>query len=132
MEGEEDPVAMAIDLQDPAGNDHLRYAIDLFNHGYFWESHVYFEAIWNVHGRKGSIADFMKGMIKLGAAAIKFKLNHPMSGRAHLARAMELFDFVKSLEGSEFLGFDLEELSQKIAGSIDSGNVVFKIHPHWE
>lgn len=131
MEGEKDPIAPAILISTPQNNDHFKYALDLFNHGYFWESHVYFEALWNTHGRSGPVAEFMKAAIKLGAAAIKFKLGQGASGKGHLARAIELLDYVKSLEGNHFLGFDLNLIIQSTTQCIDREQVDFKLIPSW-
>ena len=36
------------------------YGIDLFNGGYYWESHVAWEGLWMACGRKGMAADFLK------------------------------------------------------------------------
>ncbi len=94
MEGEKDPVALPVDIHHPESNESLRYAIDLFNHEFYWESHVYFEALWNAHGRVGSTADFFKGMIKLGAAGVKADINQVIAAKAHLERAKELFSEV--------------------------------------
>src|SRR5437016_2466045 len=41
------------------------YGLDLFNAGYYWESHVEFESLWLAADRKGVVADFLKGLIKL-------------------------------------------------------------------
>ena len=46
------------------------YAIDLFNFGFYWESHVYLEELWNQAKRVGENADFFKMLIKLGAAGV--------------------------------------------------------------
>ena len=132
MEGEKDPVSEKVDPLAPQMNKHFRYALDLFNHGYFWESHVYFEAIWNAHGRKGTTAEFMKGMIKLGAAAIKFKLDQTVSGEGHLARGMELFDYVKKEEGSPFLGMDLDAINASILEAMEKKKVDFNVYPLWK
>lgn len=43
--------------------------IDLFNHGFYWESHEAWEAVWISAGRRGSVADFLKALIKVAAAA---------------------------------------------------------------
>ena len=107
MEGQLDPVSEIIDLNHPEDSKFLRYSLDLYNHGYFWESHVYFEAIWNAHGRVGSVADFLKGMIKLGAAGVKLQINQANNARLHFLRAKELFESVMKAEGSTFLGFNL-------------------------
>jgi Domain of unknown function (DUF309) len=110
MEGQEDPVAEPIDPTHPEKSDFLRYSVDLYNHGYFWESHVYFEALWNAHGRRGPIADFLKALIKLGAAGVKFNLKQDKLALEHLDRARELLESILKLEGDLFLGFSLSEV----------------------
>src|SRR4051812_27715407 len=40
-------------------------AIDLFNHGYYWEAHEAGDSLWHGAGRSGPTADFLKGLIKL-------------------------------------------------------------------
>jgi hypothetical protein len=45
--------------------------IDLFNFGYWWESHEAWEGLWRACGRRGPAADFLKGLIKLAAAGVK-------------------------------------------------------------
>lgn len=128
MEGEKDPVVAPLDPARPFDSDVLRYSLDLYNHGYFWESHVYFEALWNAHERKGSVADFLKGMIKLGAAGVKMALKQEVSARGHLDRAKELFQAVMEKEGEVFLGFNLKDIILRM----DTGLEVPEVHPHWE
>lgn len=127
MEGEGDPVSPKIDMLHPELSEDLRYSLDLYNHGYFWESHVYFEALWNAHGRVGSVADFLKGMIKLGAAGVKTLIHEPQSAQGHLERAKELFELVKDQEGRIFLGFDLENIISSLKGP---GPI--EVHPNWK
>lgn len=114
MFGLEEPVANPIDLNHPEQSEFLLHSLDLYNKGYYWESHVYFEALWNAHGRVGSVADFFKAMIKLGAAGVKLSLNQPVQVKEHLTRAHELFSSVKAAEGELFLGFDLSEIIKNI------------------
>lgn len=114
MNGEPDPVAPAIDLNHPENSEFLLHSLNLYNQGYYWESHVYFEALWNAHGRVGSVADFLKAMIKLGAAGVKLSIDQPHEAKVHMRRAHELFTSVLSSEGSSFLGFDLSEIIKNI------------------
>jgi hypothetical protein len=132
MEGQSDPVSEPVDLNHPEKNVFLRYSLDLYNHGYFWESHVYFEALWNAHKRTGSIADFFKGMIKLGAAGVKFQINQPKNASVHYLRAKELLESIMNAEGSNFLGFDLKDLIGKIDVALDSGESSIIVHPTWD
>lgn len=132
MEGEGDPIAEPLDPDDPSQSEFLKYSLDLYNHGYFWESHVYFEALWNAHGRTGDIADFLKGMIKLGAAGVKVKIDQLGSAKGHLERARELFQKVMEHQGSKFLGFDLKNLIAQIDSGLLEGVFYFEVHPDWE
>lgn len=132
MEGESDPVVLPLDPSRPSDSDILRYSLDLLNHGYFWESHVYFEALWNAHKREGSTADFLKGMIKIGAAGVKMNLGQKQSAIGHIERAMELFQEVRSIEGEMFLGFNLNDILNKLDLFLVSQDIKLEIHPVWE
>lgn len=132
MEGEGDPLAEPLIASRPQENKFFRYALDLYNHGYFWESHVYFEALWNAHKRQGSVADFLKGMIKLGAAGVKFKIGQKPAAIGHMERALELFATVQSTEGDIFLGINLKQLIEQIKKNIISGELNFPVIPEWK
>lgn len=127
MEGEEDPIALVINLSHPNENDFFRYAIDLFNFGYFWESHVYFEALWNAHQRTGDVADLMKAMIKLGAAGVKILIGENLRAEEHRDRARELFEIVRAHQGDQYLGINILDLIQQIDSKVD-----IKIIPQWK
>jgi len=48
------------------------YGIDLFNHGYWWESHEALEAVWLAAGGSDTECGiFVQGLIQLGAAQLK-------------------------------------------------------------
>lgn len=132
MEGESDPVARPLDPAGAHENEFLRYSLDLYNHGYFWESHVYFEALWNAHQREGDAADFLKGMIKLGAAGVKISIGQLESARGHFERARELFNKVRLSQGEVFLGFHLGHILEQIEGALCGKMSCFEVHPEWE
>jgi hypothetical protein len=92
-------------------SDYL-YGLDLFNHGYYWEAHEAWEGLWHVAGREGTVADFLKGLIKLAAAGVKHREGKPDGVKSHACRAAELFHEVARSPGTEgpFLGFRLGEL----------------------
>lgn len=131
MEGLGDPKASPIDPKNPSQNQELAYALDLFNHGFYWESHVYFEAIWNTHGRIGPISDLMKAFIKLGAAGVKLSIDQKIAAIGHFERARELLQDVISSEGNHFLGFNLQILLEKIDNFLGGDHQIFDIHPDW-
>lgn len=84
---------------------------DLFNHGYYWEAHETWEAVWNACGRRGLVADFCKGLIKLAAAGVKVREGRPEGVARHGSRAGALFRHVQAATGGErFLGLNLNTL----------------------
>lgn len=66
-------------------------AIDLFNYGYYWEAHEAWESLWHAAERRGLLADFFKGLIKLAAAGVKAREGRPDGVVRHARRAGELF-----------------------------------------
>jgi predicted metal-dependent hydrolase len=96
------------------------HGIDLFNAGFFWESHVAWESLWLACGRRGAVADFLKGLIHLAAAGVKALERRPEGVKSHSRRAAELWRrVIQSLEGPPefFMGFrgkDLIALAEKI------------------
>ncbi|MBI1348759.1 DUF309 domain-containing protein [bacterium] len=68
-----------------------RHAIDLFNHGYYWEAHEAWEALWVAVGRSGPVADLLKGLIKLAAAGVKLRAGNAAGVQRHAQRARQLF-----------------------------------------
>lgn len=83
------------------------YAIDLFNHGFYWEAHEAWEGLWHASGRRGSTADFLKGLIKLAAAGVKAKEGRPAGVRRHAARAAVL---LAPKQGKCLYGVDVDAL----------------------
>jgi hypothetical protein len=67
-----------------------RFAIDLFNGGWYWESHEAWEGIWYSLGRTTSEARFVQGLIHLAAAAVKIREGKPAGVARHTQRAREL------------------------------------------
>jgi hypothetical protein len=84
---------------------------DLFNHGYYWEAHETWEGAWNACGRRGTEADFLKGLIKLAAAGVKVREGRAEGVARHGSRAGTLFRGVRQVVGGgRYLGLDLDTL----------------------
>ena len=77
------------------------HGIDLFNHGYYWEAHEAWEAVWHAAGRSGPTADLLKGLIKLAAAGVKTRAGSLAGRRRHCRRAAELFRQAESPNQTE-------------------------------
>lgn len=73
----------------------LRWGIDLFNHGYFWEAHEAWEGLWAGLGRVGEAADAVKGLIHLAAAGVKRLEGIAAGVESHLQRGRLLLPLNK-------------------------------------
>jgi predicted metal-dependent hydrolase len=69
--------------------------IDLFNAGYYWEAHEVWESLWHAAGCRGTVADFLKGLIKWAAAGVKCYEGRPQGVRRHAQRAHQLLTGVQ-------------------------------------
>lgn len=118
MEG--DPIVKPLISTQYDESDAYLYAIDLINFGYYWEAHVWLEALWNIHNRKGEMANFLKGLIKICAAGVKIRLENDVPVIGHLVRAIELFE---GLGDEELAGLEISELiifCNEIISNIDN------------
>ncbi len=105
------PQAGPLDPQQWRASREYLLGCELFNHGYYWEAHETWEAVWQACGRHGTVADFLKGLIKLAAAGVKVREGRPVGVARHGARAGALFRGVRSeVQRGEFLGLDLAAL----------------------
>ncbi|MBH0200795.1 MAG: DUF309 domain-containing protein [Nitrospira sp.] len=57
-------------------SDDYRYGIDLYNFGYWWESHEIFEGLWHAAGRDSVQGNFFQSLIQLAAANLKRFMGH--------------------------------------------------------
>jgi len=98
----------AIDPEHWQPSQDYLFACDLFNHGYYWESHEVWESLWLAACRSGPTADFLKGLIKLAAAGVKAREGRAAGVKRHAIRAVELFESVQSeINSATFLGLDI-------------------------
>jgi hypothetical protein len=65
-----------------AMNPQWLYALDLFNEGFYWESHESWESFWHALGRTSPEAQFVQGLIHLAAACVKIREGRPKGGRS--------------------------------------------------
>jgi hypothetical protein len=55
-----------------SNNEQYLFGIDLYNNGYWWESHEAWESLWRVAPRDHVSRDFMQGLIKVSGAFLKW------------------------------------------------------------
>ena len=87
-----------------------RRGIVLFNAGYYWEAHELWEDVWKALGRTGTMAELLKGLIKLGAVGIKIRQGRPKAAQSLLRRSREHFESVARSHGDEVAGLALKQL----------------------
>ena len=100
---------------DPASwreSEAYLFGLDLFNHGYYWESHEEWEGLWIAAAKKGPVSEFVKGLIKLAAAAVKIRQGQLEGTRRHGARAEQHFELAREMVGGaeHFAGLAFAEL----------------------
>jgi uncharacterized protein len=99
----------------------FRFAIDLFNSGYYWEAHEAWEQLWVAAGRTGVVADLLKALIKFAAAGGKAREGQPVGVRRHATRAVELLESVRQHqpEGCPcFASINLDDLIREASSLI--------------
>jgi hypothetical protein len=99
------------------------YAIDLFNHGFYWEAHETWEALWHAAGRRGPTADFLKGLIKLAAAGVKAREGRAAGVRQHAQRAEELVHGV-AMGNARMFGLLPDELIEDAAKLVSAAELL--------
>ena len=107
--------------------------IELFDHGYYWEAHESWEAVWNALGRRGREADFVKGLIKLAAAGVKAREGRPEGVARHARRAAELLRTVAvdadDSKSHSFWGMSLAELIRAAEKLREAPDAVIDVSP---
>ena len=98
-------------LDNWASCEALREGEELFEAGYYWEAHETWEQAWVAAGRRGAIANLLKGLIKLAAAGVKIYEGQPAGVQRHAARAAALFTAVQQELGETALGYSLPGLT---------------------
>ncbi len=79
-----------IDTDTPDGRAHCyAYGCDLFNHGYWWECHEAWEALWHTTGRKGPQAQVLQALIQMANAHLKRRMGRPRAAARLVAMALE-------------------------------------------
>ena len=80
---------IVIDERSWPGCEPYLFAIDLFNHGYYWEAHEQLEAIWIGAGPDTAVGMFAQGVIQAAAALLKNTMGKHESAARLAAAAIE-------------------------------------------
>jgi predicted metal-dependent hydrolase len=134
--GVEEPVAQPLDESSYTTNESYLFAIDLFNHGYYWEAHEEWEQLWHLAGRTGPTADLLKGLIKLAAAGVKLREGRMIGVKQHGNRSSELLQHAATVNGQArdtMFGLQLAEICSFATGmAANAGQFVENGKPNTE
>jgi hypothetical protein len=81
------------------------WAVDLFNDGYWWESHEALEALWHAAGRTTSPARFAQSLVR--------RRGHEEAARRQAARAVRGLRAARAM-GPVVMGLDVEALAADV------------------
>ena len=110
MYGAAEPKARRLTGSDWWKNQDYLFGFDLFNAGYFWEAHTYWERLWCLPGTDEPVRLLLRGLIQLAAARLKLAQNVPEGSRKLVLRARRAFEELRKLEGDEsYLGVHLDK-----------------------
>ncbi len=100
------------DLSEWQQNRVYLTGIDLFNHGYYWEAHEQWEALWHFTDQQSAEANFYRGLIKLAASGVKIKEDNFRGAQRHAEKAKGLFDEIEQKYGKPKIGgLQIQELN---------------------
>jgi uncharacterized protein len=97
------------------------YGIDLYNHGYFWESHEALEGLWRAAGRGSLQGRFIQGLIQIPAANLHRHMGREQNSLRQAEKGLHHLDAALS-KGPIYMGIAIEEFSHR-ARAYFSGEV---------
>lgn len=109
-----------------ARNQDYLYAVDLFNHGFYWEAHVYWERLWKLAEPESAERALLQALVQLAAARVKKTTDGAGGGVKSLANASRNLERVRALAPQgRFMGLDLSRLLDEMEADeplLDLGN----------
>lgn len=91
----------------------LRYGIDLYHGGYFYEAHEAWESLW-LHLPKGDLQRaLLHGLIQLTAAMLKLELRQWAPAQRLSRRALHYIDSVRH-HSPQVQGVDVSQLADQV------------------
>ena len=96
-------------------DDDYFYGVDLFNAGYWWEAHVYWERLWSESPAPHAM-EFLQGLIQLSAALVKRREGSEKGEAKLINQALEKLRRASTRAGAAkvFMGVRLEPLIDQI------------------
>ena len=94
-------------------NGHYLFGVDLYNHGFWWESHEKWEAVWHTTDKSAIYGQYLQGLIQISAAFIKWHLHQHEGLKKLYEIGIERLEFVQK-KSPTFMGLNLDEHIPKL------------------
>jgi hypothetical protein len=101
----EEPRSPGVPWPELGRTELFRRGVDLFNHGFFWESHEAWEALWLECPEGSALRAGLQGLIQLAAALLKEEVAIPEGARKLSRTAIE--KLARARDGRAPLPLDL-------------------------
>jgi uncharacterized protein len=111
-----EPPAQPLSSAGGDRNEDLLFGIDLFNAGYYWEAHTYWERLWAIEETSPEMRRFLQSIIQTAAACLKARQGRKAGARKLLEKAK-----LESFEG-RVLGIDAKSLAREARDFVDGGD----------
>lgn len=108
------------------------WGIDLYNHGFLWESHEAWESLWHVSKPDRIQALFLQGLIQCAAAWLKIAMEQPRGMERLASLALEKLDEVARIGGGHYMGVDLDSFRERVRDFAASGATTNEGYPRIE
>jgi uncharacterized protein len=108
--GKPDPKPPAFPLDQWRTSEDYRYAVDLYNAGYWWECHEILEGLWHAFGKTTEQGSFFQALIDLAASHLKLTMNAPAASMKLQREALARLEKVPS----PYMGLDVRDLERRI------------------
>lgn len=94
------------------------YAVDLFNHGYWWEAHEQLERLWRAADRRTPDGLFVQGLIQVCAALLQHSMGAGATARRKAAAGCAKLRGMPPL----YLGIDVRAFTRDIDRVLAGGD----------
>ncbi len=115
MVGAVEPPAQPLTEDGARQNEDFLFGVDLFNAGYFWEAHIYWERLWKVEKTPLEIRRFLQAIIQTAAACVKARQRQKAGATKLLEKAS-----LESFQG-RVLGIDARALAAEARRFVEQG-----------
>lgn len=125
--GQPEPVERTFEVGRWHESEAYKFGIDLFNFGYWWESHELFEALWQACGPQTPEGRFFQGLIQLAAAHLKRRMGNTSAASRLFRRACTTLQQAPPL----CMGIDIATLLQaaeRCSTTADRSAIVLRLN----